>query len=282
MVIMGSKSGQLANRLFTFSHFIANALEYKYKLVNPAFNEYRMYFNSTRLNDFGNNQISVTNPMLIPFFRGCKFPLTKFFKRSLIHSVYVADDNEFDLNDVSYQNLVHNKKLIIMYGWLFRDPINIQKHAKLIRHLFEPAEQYRKSIQHCLSSSKKKGTIIIGVHIRRGDYKLWQSGKYYYNDNVYIHMMRQLEKLFNEPQKEVCFLIVSNEYINNDLLTSVNATKGPGTEIGDLYALSKCDFIIGPPSTYTMWASFHGKVPLSHIMSADDVLNIEHFKYVES
>lgn len=32
--------------------------------------------------------------------------------------------------------------------------------------------------------------------------------------------------------------------------------------IEDMYSLAECDYIIGPPSTYTMWASFYGEVPL--------------------
>jgi hypothetical protein len=36
---------------------------------------------------------------------------------------------------------------------------------------------------------------------------------------------------------------------------------GPGHFIEDLYALASCDYIIGPPSTFSQWASFYGNVP---------------------
>jgi hypothetical protein len=37
---------------------------------------------------------------------------------------------------------------------------------------------------------------------------------------------------------------------------------GTGHLIEDLYSLAQCDFLAGPPSTFTLWASFYGKVPL--------------------
>ena len=42
-----------------------------------------------------------------------------------------------------------------------------------------------------------------------------------------------------------------------------------GVAVEDLYALAGCDLLIGPPSTFTQWASFYGKVPLYHAWSPD-------------
>ena len=56
------------------------------------------------------------------------------------------------------------------------------------------------------------------------------------------------QKAGSPDQKTGCFVLM-------------DWTPGPGTEIGDLYSLAACDYIIGPPSTYTQWASFYGQVP---------------------
>ena len=43
--------------------------------------------------------------------------------------------------------------------------------------------------------------------------------------------------------------------------------------ITDLYGLSSCDYIMGPPSSYSQWASFVGNVPIQFLLSDDaDVL----------
>ena len=58
MLIIQEKLGmQLANRLFLFSHFIANSIENEYILINPTFDEYCQYFYATRENDLGASQL---------------------------------------------------------------------------------------------------------------------------------------------------------------------------------------------------------------------------------
>ena len=48
----------------------------------------------------------------------------------------------------------------------------------------------------------------------------------------------------------------------------------------DLYGLAACDYIIGPPSTYSHWASFWGKGPLRPLDSSDLQLKLGDFKRV--
>ena len=34
---------------------------------------------------------------------------------------------------------------------------------------------------------------------------------------------------------------------------------------------------MGPPSTFTIWASYIGDVPLYHIYNKDDIINVSNF-----
>jgi hypothetical protein len=45
MVLLYAKEGQLANRLWQASYFIANAIEYNYVLIHLGFAEFFFYFN---------------------------------------------------------------------------------------------------------------------------------------------------------------------------------------------------------------------------------------------
>jgi hypothetical protein len=53
---------------------------------------------------------------------------------------------------------------------------------------------------------------------------------------------------------------------------------GSGPPVNDLWTLSKCDFVFGPPSTFSQWASFYGKVPLLHLRGNDDRIEVEKFR----
>lgn len=46
--------------------------------------------------------------------------------------------------------------------------------------------------------------------------------------------------------------------------------------------MSQCDYLIGPPSTFTGWASYIGNVPLKYIESKNIDFTLEDFKIYES
>jgi len=45
-----------------------------------------------------------------------------------------------------------------------------------------------------------------------------------------------------------------------------------------MYGFARCDYLIGPPSTFTMWASFYGQVPLNIICRNDQPQAIDDFR----
>jgi hypothetical protein len=48
--------------------------------------------------------------------------------------------------------------------------------------------------------------------------------------------------------------------------------------VGDLYALARCDYIMGPPSTYTQWASFYGNRPMLSLDGGDQRIDRDKFQ----
>ncbi|MFN5837557.1 MAG: hypothetical protein ACK47J_12755, partial [Pseudanabaena sp.] len=62
--------------------------------------------------------------------------------------------------------------------------------------------------------------------------------------------------------------------------TKYNIRFGINGIIEDLYSMAKCDYLIGPPSTYSMWASFYGMVPLLHIYDKHQIINLKDFLIV--
>ena len=65
--------------------------------------------------------------------------------------------------------------------------------------------------------------------------------------------------------RTVCFNLVSDEPIDATAFRGLNTKVHRGTPIEDMYLLASCDYIIGPNSTFSHWASFWGAVPL-HIL----------------
>jgi len=124
---------------------------------------------------------------------------------------------------------------------------------------YENNDFYKKIIE-----LKSKGNTIVGIHIRRGDYKKWENGKYYFNDETYEKYMNAFsQKLSNENIKNRVFIIFSNEKVGFE--ETQNLLISRETWFIDHKVMSICDYLIGPPSTFTLWANYIGKNTLFYI-----------------
>lgn len=156
--------------------------------------------------------------------------------------------------------------LTIVHGWTeLRDFEAMKKFGDRIR------EEFNHGKHGVHGRERGKGEVVVGIHKRRGDYRTWQGGKYFYGDEVWERVMKEMEeeikvKVRGEGEEgvKVRFEVFSDE----------NAVRS-AEEDQDL--MSQCDYLIGPPSTFTTWASFMGKVPLLHLMSADQTVRLSEF-----
>ncbi len=279
MIFFSHKCGQLGNRLFVFGHFIANAAEHKGKISNLSFDEYAKHFettskdvlcrypavNSIWRSDKLRSFLLLINRVTLKLLRRIKF------LHSPLHSVVVAempefqfgDDRYFELSNPAYLQILQKKPIVFLFGRFFRDFKNFEKHQDLIRAFFKPVAAVQAMINAAVNKARQNADVIVGVHIRRGDYAEFVGGKFFYSYEDYCRKMKELEQQM--PGKRVHFLICSNEKIDAKAFDNVNYTLGPGHLVGDMYSLAECDLIMGPPSTYSLWASFYGRKPLCQI-----------------
>ncbi|WP_207535786.1 alpha-1,2-fucosyltransferase [Desertivirga arenae] len=292
MVIVNYEAGQLGNRLFHFAHFIANSKYYKYRLVYPYFEEYKCFFE-----DFETNAAKCNISLSLI---GQKFLNRKLLKvlRSLdsgsilvktgflaIHDIGDKDNKgeDFDMSDPKFV-LSCKCDRVLTRGWLYRDVKHLPLFSEWIRKLFTPTKHYREEIESLIKSYRATNDVIVGVHIRRGDYRQFDNGKWFYKDETYLEKMMEVQSIFSKehPGKSTMFHISSNDEVNLTVFEGINFAFKSRHFITDLYCLSSCDYIIGPPSTFSAWASFYGKVPLYHINDKDAPVLLEEFSVVKS
>lgn len=287
MVIIYSQNAQLANRLWGFSTFIANSIEYGYPLTNLGFHKYLPYFEATKHNDFGQHPISISRSgipkldylMSNLFKTWSSFTYRKFGKTPTFGKFYRTMFDEdlkgkiFDLNRPDFVHDAQHQKVLVQ-GWMFRDPKNVRKHRAQLIHYFKPTEPYFTTINTEIEAAKKTADVLIGVHIRRGDYATFLNGKWFYTDEEYAAFMQQIAQSYAKIGKSCSFFICSNEKINPDHYKNLNLITKERHFIVDLYTLAACDVIIGPPSTFSQWAAFYGDKPLTMLLSANQKLGI--------
>jgi hypothetical protein len=295
VILFSHKCGQLGNRLFAFSHLIANAKASNYRIVNLSFDEYSPYFKTTHedvLCRFPAQKSLIRSGRL----RNWLFVLNKAalkmlrilgFRSSGVHALIIADQPEYDFhknvyydlkNDV-FQNIVHRKVFTLLFGRFFRDYANFEKHQEAIRDYFTPTDKITENVSTLLEKARAGSDVLVGVHIRGGDYREFAGGRYYYTQLAYHQKMVEVSQ---EIRGKVHFLICSNEATDEQIFGQLTFFTGTGHLVEDMYALAGCDLIMGPPSTFSRWASFYGKKPLYHIMDISEKANAGRFVMLPS
>lgn len=165
------------------------------------------------------------------------------------------------------------RKLGFVEGWQIRESNNYYPYVKdEINSLFKPNIEIKARVEALFSELRLRGKFVAGIHIRRGDYSEWLNGRFYWDFDVYAGWMRQILALYKD--RDVCFYISTNDIIPSSLKSEFEIYRVEnGTAADDLYALSLCDIILGPPSTFSKWASLMGKVPYHMVLTLNEVLS---------
>lgn len=150
------------------------------------------------------------------------------------------------------------------------------KYTDKIRKIFTPNQQTTKSVEAIFNEKRITHQIICGIHLRFGDYKTFQGGRYYFSQEQYHSKMLEVKEIFHDQR--VAFFISSNEKINMSVFNGCDCFSIPNSNaVKDLYALSISDYIVGPPSTFSGWASYYGDTLLYFIEDIEKRININSF-----
>ena len=284
MIVITSKAGRLANRLFLFAHFIAFGIEHGVEVLNPSFEEYAKYFESTKDNIFcrfpkqAKLKCNRAIRLLIYVFTRI---ITKFFiklglKNRFFSLLLIEPYETLVLSDERFLNLVKNHRFLLIQGWRFRDPENLCRHASEIREYFKPISKILNNVNVLIEKIRAKCDVLVGVHIRQGDYREWRGGRYFYDVEKYVDVMKKIEKIF--PNEDVGYLVCSDEELDKEVFKGTNFFFGSNHLVEDLYSLAECDYIVGSFSTFNQWASFYGGVPLYSIHEPNEKIKLENFR----
>lgn len=264
MRVICDAPGQTCNRLWTYVTNVAMCVVERKRMV--------IIFYDWTIEEF-------PNLLHCPFIY---FPL--------FHKWYLEHGNGWNNYKGLTWKVTHNKKwdkvfnfLGFKKGWFTMDDRRyLQQAKKDLQHIFKPRRDITEKAETRMKELRSLADMVIGVHIRHGDYKTWRDGLYYYTLEDFHRFMLQLKGLY--PDKKVLFFISSNEVFSTDVFTDCDCFrfgKEPFGDILDLYMLSLCDRIIGPWSTYSRWASFIGEVPLCFIKDKQQQLSDDDFSVVD-
>ena len=266
-MIFARDKSQMCNNLLQYAHVYAWGREHGRKVISMRFSYKYQYFHicHTSLTGFGWY-------LFAKYMAALKLLPTASFKHS-------------DCDREALERKMLRHKHIVVSGWNVRFYDLFLKYRKEICELFTLDEQYTAPVKakmppsvmssapSSVMSSEVETSLTLGVHIRRGDYAQWQNGQYYFDDAVYAAHINRFAELHPDQTIHV-FLSTNDSQVSAEAYQQacpkvvIHHFKGSAPE--DLFMLSECDYLIGPPSTFSLVAAMYRDIPLYRMDTADE------------
>ena len=258
-MIFARDKSQMCNNLLQYAHVYAWGREHGRKVISMRFSYKYQYFR-------------ICHTSLTGF---AWYLLAKY--AAALHLLPTVSFKHSDADrDTLEQKMLHHRHVVVS-GWFARWYDLFLKYRSEICDLFTLDAQYTEPVVQKMRQAEQqpsgKAVLRLGVHIRRGDYAVWQAGRYFYDDAVYARHICQFAALHPEADIHVYLstndLSVKEEDYQTKCPPQVHIHHLHGSAPEDLFMLSECDFLIGPPSTFSLVAAMYRDVPLYRMDMAD-------------
>jgi hypothetical protein len=272
---------QLGNTLHTFVNAAALAAATDRVLVNLIFAPFAEYFAGTApypLSCFPPEKrfFAETLALAVGPERLRRLLFSKKWCRRLAPLVFTLsapDEYEAREDFAPLRQVETDRRAVVIDAWNLHLPRLVELHAEKLRAYFALAPAWRRQLDDWFATAPRPPTLV-GVHIRRFGLHYGPGEQWYRPDEFYIKRMREMQAALGPGTG---FLICSDGPVDLANYAGLPVRLGPNHRILDLYALSRCDWIFGPFSTYSAWASWIGQVPRFEVCP-DEPLRLANFR----
>lgn len=256
-MIFARDKAQMCNNLLQYAHVYAWGREHGRKVISMRFSYKYQYFRicHTDMTGFG------------------WYLLAKYM--AALRLLPTASFKHHDCDREALERKMLRHKHIVVSGWYARYYDLFLKYRDEICELFTLDSPYTEPVKAKMQAaeSAQANVLRLGVHIRRGDYAEWNDGRYHYDDGVYARYINKFAQMHLDKSVQVYLstndITVRREHFQQLCPTvTVHFLRGSAPE--DLYMLSECDYLIGPPSTFSLVAAMYRDIPLYRMDTADE------------
>lgn len=292
-IIIASQFGNLGNRLFLYANVISFAIEHKAIVINPGFHPWRGLFHGSRA-----GAVACFPTQRAPHFSwdGIEHLIQQIawasesisrssFSSSKWASIRINDSKEMSHEMISmskpiFSNWAKQKHVLILSGYLFLSDRLMQRHVNKLISYFSQLEGNTTKALEPIRILREENDLVIGIVIRHGGYESWLNGKYYFSTSTYINWTKEAASLY--PKLRTGFFICSDCEQELSGLNSLSYSFRSGSDLENRAALIHCDMIISPPSSYSGWAAFMGRVPLLILASQNQEIRVQDFRIINN
>lgn len=259
MVIIINYYGQYSNRLIQNMRIRLFCKKHGIRCWNLTMGDIEKYYN-----------ISQTPKILLLLGKMIRLGLRilrKFGIDPVLHAAYPYRDE--------YLKEIKKYGIHLVDEWGLYDLEAERLYLDETRKLYQLKKEHYENngMYKSLLNWKQEGYTLIGVHVRRGDYLEWRDGIYYYSDEIYEKYISQMRLRLRG--KKVKFLICA---IDKCEITGDDIEFSHEPWYIDHLLLGMCDYTLGPPSTFRLWANYvYAEGKTYSICSRQEELDLSRF-----
>ena len=280
-MIFARDKSQMCNNLLQYAHVYAWGREHGRKVISMRFSYKYQYFHicHTNLTGFGwylfAKYMAALHLLPTASFKHADCDREALERKMLRHRHIVVSGwnvRFYDLFLKYRSEIVELFRIDECYTQPVREKMNVNDNVEGQRSKDEGQRLLPQSLRPVSLDLRPKSQISLGVHIRRGDYATWQDGRYFFNDKVYANYINRFAAMHPHQTVDV-FLSTNDAQVTAEhyqaLCPKVHIHHLKGSAPEDLFMLSECDYLIGPPSTFSLVAAMYRDIPLYRMDSAD-------------
>jgi hypothetical protein len=270
--------GQLGNVLFRLANALGYALEHDFGVEDYTLAFCNYHDGSSNIRFFEHY-----HPFQFFEFPRPKFRLSNRIKWRLKDRLQKRIERIENFNPTFDLQKLDTNKSYELNGFHFSSGELAFKHRSQICDILRFKESGILPIENLINETKKRYDLLLGVHIRQNDYKTFYNGKFYLTPEQYLQSVEHFKSL-HLPSRRIGVVICSDdrEFIQKIQKGQPDYLYPKGNIAQDMYALSRCDYIIGPKATtMSTWASFIGESMLLQIVHSVDSFDLTDFQKVQ-
>lgn len=283
-MILQRDYGQLGNRLHTHANALAWCMENNVNLINLSFKQYSHWFSKKDIKSVETFMPRTSNfAYLLDYKFFWKFidrlsRSDEWLRRLTKIIIMEKKDSEFLSEEELDQSFKSDNRVLLVRAWDVRCPKALENRADEIRQRIQPGNREQAAIKCLIEDIRQSHDILVGLHVRRNDYRTWAKGIHFHSWQNYREWLEEIDILLKKKYQKPGYLICSDESPPKAIFEELPTIIDERSAIIDLYALASCDYLLGPPSSFGTWASFYGKTPRLCLYSNTQIDSLSLFK----
>lgn len=266
MILIMARSGQMCNQLMTLLAGYAIGLRYGENVTCPIVDEHwKKYFRFS----------SESSPIKMELYNTPWLYCVIYILNRALSLLRIR--NFFFRR--KYNPNRHGKLQVFFDAFWHKEDSAIIENLEECQRFFAFKPEIVERNENYMCTVRKGSGKIVAVHARRGDYRKFLGGKFYFSDDELAFWMKGLR-----GDSPVRFIFFSNEKIDLEYYKKLgfDVIQSDGDAIDDLCRMSKCDYIMGPDSTYSWWAMVMGHKPRLNLSKGHGVYDLSDFTFYEN